>query len=95
MPVQFKVIYMLAVVLLAGAADASEYYKIDRGLFTSEFFMIRIDSTGFGQVNRYERLRDGIVLLRHQDLKCTKDSCVGGVFFWTAILLNSIMEKAS
>lgn len=77
----WKRIALLGVLALGGVVHSAEYYKIDRGLFSSEFYMIRLDSDGAGQVNQYERMKAGAYLVRHQLLRCSSQDCAGGFFF--------------
>lgn len=72
---------LVGVLAMGCITHAAEYYKIDRGLFSSDFYLIRLDSDGSGQVNHYERMKAGAFLVRHQDLICRGKECHGGMFF--------------
>ncbi len=74
-------LFAAGVMSLVSFVGATEYYKIDRGLFSSAFYMIRLESNGSGQINQFERLHDGVILVRHEHLSCSVESCSGGLFF--------------
>lgn len=71
---------LVGVLAMGCISHAAEYYKIDRGLFSSDFYLIRLDSDGGGQVNHYERMKAGAFLVRHQDMMCSGAECRGGLF---------------